>query len=236
MLAGGASAHARGARGMGAVMDKGGTTLAASGGPSATVVERDGTRERILDAALAVLREVGHGQFSVQKVARSAGMYQGNITYYWPRRKDLVLALATRVVNDYRRTFMARLDLLAVTPEQRARSLIQVMVMDAIAPERVRVLPELWSMANADPEIAEAVTRCYEDVTDALLELLGAGPGRACSQEVRRALLLAGVAVQGLTAVHGHRPATDPVLATVTAALIELHVPLLERALAGCGD
>jgi AcrR family transcriptional regulator len=68
----------------------------------------DGTRERILEAALAVLRNVGHGQFSVQKVARQAGVYQGNITYYWPRRRDLVLALAVRVVEDFRRAFVGR--------------------------------------------------------------------------------------------------------------------------------
>jgi AcrR family transcriptional regulator len=68
----------------------------------------EGTRERILEAALVVLRDVGHGQFSVQKVAREAGVYQGNITYYWPRRRDLVLALAVRVVEEYRRTLLAR--------------------------------------------------------------------------------------------------------------------------------
>ena len=50
----------------------------------------EGTRERILEAALVVLRDVGHGQFSVQKVAREAGVFQVNITYYWPRRRDLV--------------------------------------------------------------------------------------------------------------------------------------------------
>jgi AcrR family transcriptional regulator len=223
-------------QGWGSAMDKGEATLLGAGGPGAVPPLRDGTRERILDAALDVLREVGHGQFSVQKVARAAGVYQGNITYYWPRRRDLVLALATRVVDDYRRTFLARLGAQDGPPAERAMELIGVMVADAISPERVRVLPELWSMANADPEIARAVIRCYDDVTDALLDFLGAGAGRPCSDDVRRAVHLAGVAVQGLTAAHGHRAVTDPVLVSVTEAVIALHGPLLAQAVMRCED
>ena len=85
-----------------AVRRTGGDGAATSG--EQTVV---GARERVLEAALVVLRDVGYGQFSVQKVAREAGVYQGNITYYWPRRRDLVLALAVRIVDDYRAAFVA---------------------------------------------------------------------------------------------------------------------------------
>jgi hypothetical protein len=44
------------------------------------------------------------------------------------------------------------------------------------------------------------------------------------------------VAIQGLTAVHGHRAADDPVLRAVVDAVIGLHAPLLATALAGCVD
>ena len=201
------------------------------------VVVRDDTRERILDAALAVLRDVGHGQFSVQKVARQAGVYQGNITYYWPRRRDLVQALAVRVVDDYRRTFLVGVGAgiaSGASPADRAGALVRAMVADAVAPERVRLLPELWSIANADPEVARAVTSCYEQLTELVLVMLGAGPDRPCSEEVRRILFLLGVAVQGLTAVHGHRGQGDPVLSAVTEAVVGLHTPLLAAALACC--
>jgi AcrR family transcriptional regulator len=221
---------------MGMDLGKDDSTLAATDPAVIEVGTRDDTRERILDAALTVLRDVGHGQFSVQKVARQAGVYQGNITYYWPRRRDLVRALAVRVVDDYRRTFLAGVGAgsSAGTPAERADLLVRAMVADAISEDRVRLLPELWSIANADPEVARAVTCCYEELTEILLGVLGTGPGRPCSEEVTRALFLLGVAVQGLTAVHGHREAGDPVLCAVTEAVIALHVPLLTRALAGC--
>jgi AcrR family transcriptional regulator len=221
---------------VGMELGKEGVALTGAGGAAPALVVRDDTRERILDAALVVLRDVGHGQFSVQKVARQAGVYQGNITYYWPRRRDLVRALAIRVVDDYRRSFLAHARVQASDPAERAADLVRAMVADAVTPERVRLLPELWSMANADPEIAQAVTRCYEQLSDILLEALGAGADRPCSAEVRQALFLVGLAVQGLTAVHGHRGADDPVLLEVTRAVVALHTPLLAVALAGCAD
>jgi len=198
-------------------------------GPSVVV---EGTRDRILDAAIRVLRDVGHGQFSVQKVAREAGVYQGNITYYWPRRRDLVLALAVRVVEEYRRTFLAR-----CTPEELAGSshasvLIERMIADAVSEDRVRLLPELWSLANADPEVARLISVTYDDVTSELLAALGVPDGHPRHGTVRRALLATGMAVQGLTAVHGHRAAGDPVLAAAREVLAAVHVPLLAGALA----
>lgn len=192
----------------------------------------EGTRERILDAALVVLRDVGHGHFSVQKVAREAGVYQGNITYYWPRRRDLVLALAVRVVEEYRRTFLARCTTEELARGSVAEVLIERMIDDAVSVERVRLLPELWSLANADPEVARIVTATYDDVTAALLAALGAPDGHPEQDGVRRALLAAGMAVQGLTAVHGHRPGADPVLTEARAVLAAVHVPLLAAALA----
>lgn len=193
----------------------------------------EGTRERILEAALVVLRDVGHGQFSVQKVAREAGVYQGNITYYWPRRRDLALALAVRVVDDYRRTLLAR-----CTPQEQARNsvaavVVQRLIDDAVSEDRVRLLPELWSLANADPEVARLVTATYDEITVDLQSALGVPDGHPASGAVRRALLVLGMAVQGLTAVHGHRAAGAPLLEAAREALAPVHIPHLSDAIAG---
>ncbi len=198
----------------------------------------DGTRERVLDAAVAVLREVGYGGFSVQKVARSAGVYQGNITYYWPRRLDLVRAVAARIIDSYRRSFLAGCEALngSLTPEQRADAFVRWIMQDAVTEDRVRLLPELWSMANADETVASAVVRCADEVTEELMALLGVPEDRPCTGEVRRALRVVGVAAQGLTAVHGQRPSDDAGLRELIDALIALHVPGLAHAFASCQD
>jgi AcrR family transcriptional regulator len=198
--------------------------------PGAAAALNDDTRGRILDAGLEVLRTVGHGQFSVQKVARSAGVYQGNVTYYWPRRRGLVLALAVRVVEDYLRTFEERFAAFDAAGEGWAETFVCWLVEDAVSEDRVRLLPELWSMANADPEVAAQVSRAFDEVTDVVLGRLGFTAGTPGGDVLRRAIVLTGLAAQGLTAIHGHRAADDPRLVDLRADLCALHVPALVAA------
>ena len=190
----------------------------------------DDTRGRILEAGLEVLRTVGHGQFSVQKVARVAGVYQGNVTYYWPRRRDLVLALSVRVVEDYLRSFDARFEHLDPAREDWASTVVCWLVEDAVTEDRVRLLPELWSMANADPEVAFEVQRAYAGMIDTVLRRLDVLPGTPAGAAMRRAIELVGISAQGLTAVHGHRADDDELVAELSAGLCALHVPALEQA------
>lgn len=193
----------------------------------------DGTRERVLEAALVVLRDVGYGRFSVQKVAREAGVYQGNITYYWPRRRELVLALAMRIVDDYRTALVASFHAFDVSVDGWAGSVVRAIVDDAISEDRVRLLPELWSMANSDPEIADVVRRVYEDVPVALLDALGFAHEHPRRETVRAAVALICMAAQGLTVVHGHRGGDDPCIPEVREALVALHAPMIVAALGG---
>lgn len=196
----------------------------------------DGTRERILDAAVKVLCEVGYGHFSVQKVARRAGVYQGNITYYWPRRRDLVLALALRLIEEYRSTCLTSLDGGSGPSAARAEAVVRAMVDEAVQPERVRILPELWSMANTDPEIAVAVIRAHDEVLDEMLAAIGVDGDGERGTRVQQVLLLIGAAIQGLTAVHGHRGPDDPILRLVKDSIVAHHAELITDVLDGDGD
>ena len=47
---------------------------------------------------------------------------------------------------------------------------------------------------------------------------------------LRRALVLAGLAAQGLTAIYGHRDPDDPRLRDLRADLCALHIPALVQA------
>jgi AcrR family transcriptional regulator len=190
----------------------------------------DDTRRRILDAGLEVLRTVGHGQFSVQKVARTAGVYQGNITYYWPRRRDLELALAVRIVEDYLRTFEARFSTFDPASPDWAETFVCWLVEDAVSEDRVQLLPAMWSMANVDPEVARQVSRSFDHVADTVLRRLGFTAGTPAGDVLRRSLVLAGLAAQGMTAIHGHRAADDSRFTELREAMCALHVPALIEA------
>jgi AcrR family transcriptional regulator len=56
-------------------------------------------RERILDAAVELLRASGVKKLAQPQVARLAGVPQGHLTYYFPRRTDLMMAVAGRTIE-----------------------------------------------------------------------------------------------------------------------------------------
>jgi AcrR family transcriptional regulator len=61
--------------------------------------EAMGVRDRILDAALAILHADGIQGLSQVQVARRAGVRQSHLTYYFPKRPDLLEAIALRFID-----------------------------------------------------------------------------------------------------------------------------------------
>ena len=55
-------------------------------------------KDRVMNAAAVVLQETG--KLSQPQVAKAAGVPQGHLTYYFPRKVDLLEAVADRFVND----------------------------------------------------------------------------------------------------------------------------------------
>jgi AcrR family transcriptional regulator len=57
------------------------------------------TRERILDAAVNVLENSGLRKLAQPHIAKAAGVAQGHLTYYFPKKSDLVTALVGRFID-----------------------------------------------------------------------------------------------------------------------------------------
>ncbi|MBP3523557.1 MAG: TetR/AcrR family transcriptional regulator [Clostridia bacterium] len=70
------------------------------------------TRSNILKAARRLFNEQGFEQVTMRKIASEAGVGVGNVTYYFPRRQDIVTALMD---DSFART---RLQTHAATPAQ----------------------------------------------------------------------------------------------------------------------
>ncbi len=68
--------------------------------PRSTVQdESEGVRERILAAAMDILREEGIQGLSQVQVARRAVVRQSHLTYYFPKRNDLIEAVAMQFIE-----------------------------------------------------------------------------------------------------------------------------------------
>lgn len=118
-----------------------------------------GVREKILDAAMGLLRTQGVKFLTQPQVAKAAGVLQSHLTYYFPHRTDLLLAVARHsatMVFQELQGFFASQALPTSDDETRARvfALVRVMMQDR---ERTRVLLGLLVAADDDPALREVM-------------------------------------------------------------------------------
>ena len=66
--------------------------------PPRSSVGANATRQAILDAGFALLRDGGISVLTQTRVAQAAGLKQSHLTYYFPTRTDLLLAIAEHAI------------------------------------------------------------------------------------------------------------------------------------------
>src|SRR5262245_32180122 len=56
-------------------------------------------REQVVEAAVAVITEQGIQNLSLSEIEQKAGMSRGQLTYYFPTKEDILLAVFDRLVQ-----------------------------------------------------------------------------------------------------------------------------------------
>jgi AcrR family transcriptional regulator len=135
-----------------------------------TLEESGGVRERILAAATDVLRTHGIQGLSQLHVAREAGVRQSHLTYYFPKREDLVEAVAMRFI-DHAFGGIGALTAGAAT-DDRVATLRRMAAMVADA-GHMRMFTSVIIEADRDPKLRAAVVRVTKQLQSAFAVWLG---------------------------------------------------------------
>ena len=136
-----------------------------------------GVRERILDAALAVLRAGGVRQFTQVRVAQEAGARQSHLTYYFPTRHDLLEATATHFADGLVR---GAGHVMEQGGGDAGPDPLLERLAHAIADRgHMRMFLGIVVEADGDPAVRAIVARGTRRVEAALAEALGGGDGAA---------------------------------------------------------
>jgi len=133
-------------------------------------------RDKILDAAVELLREQGGAGLSQPRVAKRAGIPQGHLTYYFPRKADLLAAVARRFHDEIQRE-IAVLGMKALSggasPAAVGVELLERLVRDD---GRSRTLLGLLFASEDDPELRRSLQGIVDESRPALAFLLGVEP------------------------------------------------------------
>ncbi|MCA9600254.1 MAG: TetR/AcrR family transcriptional regulator [Myxococcales bacterium] len=127
-------------------------------------------RERIVSAAHQLLRENGVRAVVQVRVAEAAGVPQGHLTYYFPKKSDLLVAVAQRFREDTVRSVAKLLE--SLEPDLRTRLLAVVELMAADR-TRTRALLGLTIEADAHPELRAELEEGAARVRRFLTAILG---------------------------------------------------------------
>jgi AcrR family transcriptional regulator len=171
-------------------------------------------RERIVEAAVQLLRSSGAKRLSQPQVARAAGVPQGHLTYYFPRRRDLLIAVARRGVEELSREVGELLRSggwpgADASTRARALTMVGILLKDR---SRTRFLLALLLEAEQDPKLRDLLVEQAQHTRS----MLARGLQRSeADPEVDLALaLLWGLGIQHLLFT-GNRPEdiTDELIA-----------------------
>lgn len=131
------------------------------------------TRERILDTALALLNELGYDKLTQPQVAKAAGITQGHLTYYFPTRSDLLLALAEHSLRASMAQFLERGGKAEARPDAVA-GLVRQALLDK---QRTRTILGLVIASDRNREIKKPLREMIvhaRGLATTLLQALGA--------------------------------------------------------------
>jgi AcrR family transcriptional regulator len=127
------------------------------------------TRNHILDAALVVLRRDGVKKFSQPEVARAAGVSQSLLTHHFPKKADLVKAVADRFVDNVS-AGLADVTAQGAPARQRGLELLLEWITD---PHHMRLFAGVVLEAETDVGLRASLARNVERMHTLFAGLLG---------------------------------------------------------------
>ncbi|HJW02258.1 MAG TPA: TetR/AcrR family transcriptional regulator [Azospira sp.] len=122
--------------------------------------------ERILAAGVTLLHEQGLAALTQPRIAKAAGVSQSHLTYYFPTRNELLLAIAEHSVDQALALQLSQpLAKPAADPAQALATAMRFL-------PRVRMLLGLVVAADQDPALRDALVRLIAHVRHSIGQLL----------------------------------------------------------------
>jgi AcrR family transcriptional regulator len=151
------------------------------------------SRERILDAALAVFAEKGYHNATISEITARAGVSRGLLTYYFPDKQQLVHELLSRYLDG-----VAQLTNVVGTPDERLSAIIDGVLLAVHKSQPLqRMALSLMTHPSTHPVYARVERQKHDNlaaVEDTLRELFAArGAADPALEEVMLRSVLEGV-------------------------------------------
>jgi AcrR family transcriptional regulator len=120
------------------------------------------TREKIIDAAMAIVRERGAAKLTLDEAARSAGISKGGVLYHFKTKDDLIRGMVERMVSQCDALTHAYYKEEPEGPYRWARTVVR-MAFDPNGPSSDSVGGALMAAMAVNPELVAPLQAKYEE-------------------------------------------------------------------------
>ena len=184
-------------------------------------------RTRILQTAFGLLADHGVAWLTQPRVSRAAGVRQSHLTYYFPRRADLLAGVARYFVESHSGIWLAR-----AKQGKLGVNRLPGVLTEALTDRRsVRAMLGIISAADEDPQIRDALRDLVRLIRERLAALLGvlSMPNDPGSVALVHTIIVGAAVLHHARADARARHEADMAVRFIAALLPTLHVPAARR-------
>ncbi len=128
------------------------------------------TIDKIIVSAREIFSEDGHAALSLRKVAENAGIAVGNLTYHFPTKRSLLIAMIEEARADFAQMSLKLFENPATEPLDTLLNLLELFISDARTSHRFFL--QMWGFAACDSEANDAVKSWYRDYSNFVYYLI----------------------------------------------------------------
>jgi len=173
--------------------------------PTPATGKGQNTALAILLAAEKLLIDEGYHNFSLRKVAATAGLTLGNLQYYFPSKDALIKAMLDNCIERYLELFEQIRSSAGTDPQEQFIALITGIIRDLNNKSTTVFFPEVWSLSNHDDHATEFMDAMYGRYRDVLIEVMALINPALSPDQLRRLAIFISASMEGHTIFIGHQ-------------------------------
>lgn len=151
----------------------------------------------ILKAARTIFMREGHSNLTLRMVAEEAGIALGNISYYFPTKKELIDAMLREQMVDYVEEHLKHIEADSGSPLEILLDTIEFYITNSRS--SYRFFFEAWAYASSDDAAKALVSELYRAIGQFLYRLIRAARPDIDHARIAKIVLQISSLTQGLS-------------------------------------
>src|SRR3954469_2397109 len=132
-------------------------------------------KDQIVRATVDCITKYGYHNFSMQDVARTAGVSKGIIHYYFLNKDELMMSVLDKVAGDIERVLQSEMQ--SITDPKRKLEVFIDVCFDIVrsTKEYYQVNMDFWTQINQKEEVRKAIAKHYSKFRESAATVIREG-------------------------------------------------------------